>query len=161
MIEIRPAVADDWPPIWAMLEPIFRAGETYALPADIEQGEARRYWMGPDRKVFLATEEGVALGTGFAHPNQQGGGAHVANCAFATAAAARGRGVARALCAHAIDYCREAGFRAIQFNFVVSTNEPAIHLWHSFGFDVLARLPKAFEHPRLGFVDALVMWKTL
>lgn len=161
MIDIRPATAADWPAIWTIIEPVFRAGDTYALPADISESAGRDYWMGPDRTVFLASESGKALGTAFVHPNQQGGGAHVANCAFATAEAARGRGVARALCAHSIDYCRGAGFKAIQFNFVVSTNEPAVHLWRSFGFEVLARLPKAFEHPRLGLVDALVMWKAL
>jgi ribosomal protein S18 acetylase RimI-like enzyme len=161
MIEIRAAGAGDWPKIWAILEPIFRAGETYALPRDIGEAAAQAYWMGTDRAVFVAAEEGRLLGTGFVHPNQQGGGSHIANCAFATAAAARGRGVARALCAHSIEHCRRAGFKAIQFNFVVSSNEPAVHLWHSFGFDVLARLPNAFDHPRLGYVDALVMWKTL
>jgi L-amino acid N-acyltransferase YncA len=159
-MEIRPAKFEDWPAIWAILEPVFRAGETYALPRDISENAAKTFWQGPDRTVFMAEEEGV-LGTAFVHPNQQGGGSHVANCAFVTAEAARGRGVARALCSYSVDYCRKASFRAIQFNFVVSTNEPALHLWHSFGFDVLARLPDAFEHPRLGFVDALVMWKTL
>jgi L-amino acid N-acyltransferase YncA len=157
---IRPATPGDWPAIWSILEPIFRAGETYALPRDISESAAKTFWMGPDRTVFVA-EEGSVLGTAFVHPNQQGGGAHVGNCAFATGQAARGRGLARALCAHAIDYCRGTGFKAIQFNFVVSTNEPAVHLWHAFGFDVLARLPKAFDHPREGLVDALVMWKTL
>ena len=157
---IRPATPGDWPAIWSILEPTFRAGETYALPRDISESAAKTFWMGPDRTVFVA-EEGNVLGTAFVHPNQQGGGAHVGNCAFATIEAARGRGLARALCAHAIDYCRGAGFKAIQFNFVVSTNEPAVHLWHAFGFDVLARLPKAFDHPREGLVDALVMWKTL
>ena len=150
MIEVRPAPTPaDWPAIWSIIEPVFRAGETYALPRDISEADARVYWSGPDRTVFVASENGQVLGTGFVHPNQQGGGAHVANCAFATAEAARGRGVARALCAHAIDHCRRAGFKAIQFNFVVSTNEAAVHLWQSFGFDVLARLPKAFDHPRL------------
>ena len=157
---IRLATAGDWPAIWSILEPIFRAGETYALPRDISESAAKTFWLGPDRTVFVAEADGV-LGTAFVHPNQQGGGAHVANCAFATSEAARGRGIARALCAYTIDHCRIAGFNAIQFNFVVSTNEAALHLWHSFGFDVLARLPKAFDHPTLGLVDALVMWKTL
>src|SRR5665213_748150 len=120
MMLIRAAAADDWPMIWSVLEPIFRAGETYALPRNIAEGDARTFWLGPDRTVFVAEEEAL-LGTAFIHPNQQGGGAHIANCAFATAEAARGRGIARALCAHSIDYCRQAGFKAIQFNFVVSS----------------------------------------
>jgi len=161
MIEIRPAGAGDWPVIWAMIAPIMAAGETLALPRDGGEAEARAYWSSPEKRNFLAVEGDAVLGSSYVRANQQGGGAHVANCGYITAEAARGRGVARALCAHSVDYCRQAGFRAIQFNFVVSTNEPAVHLWQSFGFEVLARLPKAFDHPRLGPVDALVMWKTL
>jgi GNAT superfamily N-acetyltransferase len=161
MMDIRPADPAEWPLIWAMLEPAMRAGETLALPRDGTEADGRAYWSSSEKRNFLAVENGVALGSSYIRPNQQGGGAHVANCGYLTAEAARGRGVARALCAHSIDWCRAAGFKAIQFNFVVSTNEPAVHLWHSFGFDVLARLPKAFNHPCLGYVDALVMWKTL
>ncbi|MEO8883504.1 MAG: GNAT family N-acetyltransferase, partial [Devosia sp.] len=91
MMLIRAAAADDWPKIWAVLEPIFRAGETYALSRDISEAAAKTFWLGPDRTVFVAEEEAL-LGTAFVHPNQQGGGAHIANCAFATAEAARGRG---------------------------------------------------------------------
>lgn len=161
MMEIRAADAADWPLIWSMLEPAIRAGDTLALPMDGTEADGRAYWSSAEKRNFLAVESGAVLGASYIRANQQGGGAHVANCGYLTAEAARGRGVARALCAHSIDWCRKAGFHAIQFNFVVSTNEPAVHLWHSFGFDVLARLPKAFRHPRLGYVDALVMWKTL
>jgi len=158
---IRPAEPADWLTIWGMLEPVMRAGETLALPRDGDEATGRAYWSSPEKTNFLAIEGGEALGTSYIRANQQGGGAHVANCGYLTAEAARGRGVARALCAHSIEWCRSQGFRAIQFNFVVSSNEPAVHLWHSFGFDVLARLPKAFQHPSLGYVDALVMWKSL
>jgi len=161
MMEIRAADASDWPAIWSMLEPIMRAGETLALPMDGAEADGRAYWSSPEKRNFLAVDGTTVLGASYIRANQQGGGAHVANCGYLTAEAARGRGVARALCAHSIDWCREQGFAAIQFNFVVASNEPAVHLWHSFGFDVLARLPKAFQHPRLGYVDALVMWKTL
>jgi ribosomal protein S18 acetylase RimI-like enzyme len=160
-MQIRPATPADWPSMWQMLEPIMRAGETLALPRDGAEADAKAYWSSPEKRNFLAVEGDVVLGASYVRANQQGGGAHVANCGYITAEAARGKGVARALCAHSIEHCRTAGFKAIQFNFVVSSNEPAVHLWHSFGFDVLARLPGAFEHPRLGMVDALVMWKSL
>jgi ribosomal protein S18 acetylase RimI-like enzyme len=160
-MQIRPASPADWPAIWQMLEPIMRAGETLALPRNGSEAVAKGYWSSPEKLNFLAVEGDTPLGASYVRANQQGGGAHVANCGYITAEASRGRGVARALCAHSIEYCRKAGFKAIQFNFVVSSNEPALHLWHSFGFDVLARLPGAFDHPRLGMVDALVMWKTL
>ena len=158
---IRTATAADWPTIWQMLEPIMRAGETLALPRDGDEAIGRAYWSSPEKTNFLALDGETPVGSSYVRANQQGGGAHVANCGYITAPAARGKGVARALCAHSIEYCRAAGFKAIQFNFVVSSNEPAVHLWTAFGFEVLARLPGAFNHPRLGMVDALVMWKTL
>lgn len=160
-VQIRPAVEADWPSLWAIIEPIMREGETFALPRDGSEIEARAYFASPEKTNFVAEEDGVILGASYVRPNQQGGGSHIANCGYMTSPAARGRGVARALCAHSIDYCRAQGFRGIQFNFVVSTNEPAVHLWQSFGFEILTRLPKAFEHPRLGFVDALLMFKAL
>src|ERR1700722_17863477 len=99
-MEIRAARPDDGPAIWAILEPTIRAGETYALPRDMTQKEAIAYWMGPDRETFVAEEDGRLLGTYFLRANQLGGGAHVANCGYVTAAAATGRGIARMMCVH-------------------------------------------------------------
>src|SRR5207253_1017974 len=105
--------------------------------------------------------DGELLGTYYLRPNLAGGGRHVCNCGYMTSAAAEGRGVARAMCAHSLERARERGFRAMQFNCVVSTNERAVRLWESFGFAVVGRLPRAFEHPKRGFVDALVMFRSL
>lgn len=160
-IDIHPATDADWPAIWAILEPIMREGETLTLPRDGGEADARAYFCSPEKVNFVAVEDGRVLGVSYIRANQQGGGAHIANCGYATAPEARGRGVARALCAHSIEECRRRGFRGIQFNFVVSTNEPAVHLWQSLGFRVLARVPGAFLHPRLGYVDALVMFLPL
>lgn len=159
---IRPAGEGDRPAIWAMLEPIIREGETLTLARDADQAAGLAYWSSPEKRNFLAIDEtGAPLGSSYIRANQPGPGSHIANCGYMTAETARGRGVARALCAQSIEYCREAGFRAIQFNFVVSTNAPAVHLWQQMGFRILARLPGAFAHPRLGYVDALVMWRDL
>ena len=147
--------------IWAILEPAIRAGETYTLPADMTRDEALAYWFGPQHEVFAAIEGNQVLGTYFLQANQQGGGSHVANCGYVTALRATGRGVGRAMCGHSLTRARERGFRAMQFNFVVSTNEPAVHLWRSFGFEIVGRLPGAFHHPSQGFVDALVMYRSL
>jgi ribosomal protein S18 acetylase RimI-like enzyme len=117
--------------------------------------------MGPDRETFVALEDGLIRGTYFLRPNQQGGGAHVANCGYVTATEATGRGVARRMCEHSMQRARERGFRAIQFNFVVATNERAIHLWHGLGFETVGRLPQAFLHPTYGYTDALVMFRDL
>lgn len=158
---VRAAVEDDADALWAILEPIIRAGETYPLPRDMGRQTALAYWFSPGHEVFVAEDSGEVMGTYFLKANQKGGGAHVANCGYMTAPHASGRGVARAMCAHSLERARQRAFRAIQFNFVVSTNERAVRLWQSFGFEIVGRLPKVFEHPKVGFVDALVMYREL
>jgi L-amino acid N-acyltransferase YncA len=158
---IRPAAEDDRDAIWRIMEPIVRAGETYTLPRDMEQKNALAYWLSAQHEVFVAEEKDEIIGTYFLRANQQGGGAHVANCGYMTAVSARGRGVARAMCAHSLDRARTRGFRVMQFNFVVSTNERAVRLWQSFEFEIVGRLPKAFLHPALGYVDAYIMFREL
>lgn len=160
-ISIRAAIEADAPAIWAILEPMIRAGETYALPRDLTEAQALRYWRAAPNEVFVALDGDAILGTYFIRPNQQGGGAHVCNCGYVTAASATGRGVARAMCAHSLEYAKAKGYRAMQFNFVIASNERAVKLWQQFGFETLARLPEAFSHPRLGFVDALLMRRSL
>jgi ribosomal protein S18 acetylase RimI-like enzyme len=161
-VSIRPATeSGDSGAIWVVLEPIIRAGETFALPRDLDRDDALAYWMSPEHEVFVAEESGRVLGTYYLRANQKGGGAHVANCGYVTATDATGRGVARAMCAHSLKRARERGFRGMQFNFVVRTNERAVRLWQDFGFETAGRLPGAFLHPALGFVDALVMFRKL
>jgi ribosomal protein S18 acetylase RimI-like enzyme len=158
---IRFAAAADGDAIWAIMEPILRAGETYTLPREMEKERALAYWFSADHEVFVAEENGDIVGTYFLQANQKGGGAHVANCGYMTAVLATGRGVARAMCAHSLERARERGFRAMQFNFVVRSNERAVRLWQSFGFEIVGRLPKAFLHPTMGYVDAYVMYRDL
>jgi len=147
--------------IWAILEPMIRAGETYPLPRDMSREEALAWWFSPEKEPFVWKENGAVLGTYFLKANQQGGGAHVANCGYVTAVAAQGRGIARAMCLHSLARAKERGFRAMQFNFVVGSNTRAVKLWSSLGFETVGRLPLVFEHPTLGFVDALVMYRGL
>jgi L-amino acid N-acyltransferase YncA len=160
-MHIRAAAPADADAIWAILEGTIRSGETYTLPIDLSREEAMAYWMAPAHEVFVAEEQGEVLGTYFLQANQRGGGSHVANCGYITASWATGRGVARTMCAHSLDHARHRGFKAMQFNFVISTNERAVRLWQSFGFEVVGRLPAAFQHPAQGFVDALVMHRFL
>ncbi len=160
-MSIHLATESDRDAVWAILEPMIRLGETYTLPYDMSKQQALEYWFAADKETFVWKENGAALGTYFLKANQEGGGAHVANCGYVTAPAARGRGIARQMCLHSLERARECGFRAMQFNFVVSTNERAIKLWASLGFQTVGRLPLAFEHPALGLVDALVMYRSL
>jgi ribosomal protein S18 acetylase RimI-like enzyme len=158
---IRPALPADHPGIWRVLEPTIRAGETWALPRDMSEAEALGYWTAPDREAFVAEQDGRIFGSYFLRANHQGGGAHVANTGYMTASDAFGRGVGRAMCLDSLDRARERGFAAMQFNFVVGSNERAVKLWHGLGFETVGRLPGAFHHPRLGEVDVLVMFRTL
>jgi L-amino acid N-acyltransferase YncA len=160
-MHIRPATGADSQAIWAVLEPIIRAGETYALDRGLRREQALAYWCAPDREVFVAEEDGEVVGTYFLRANQAGGGAHVANAGYAVHPEATGRGIARALCTHSLETARARGFRAMQFNFVVSTNAPAVHLWQAMGFAIAGTMPGGFAHPVHGFVDAHIMYRTL
>ncbi|BCI71502.1 acetyltransferase family protein [Sphingomonas sp. S17] len=158
---IRPATQHDATAIAAIILPVIRAGETYALDPAMTQETALAYWLGADRASFVFEEDGRILGTYYLRANQAGGGDHVANAGYMTHPAARGRGVARAMALHSLDEARDQGFTAMQFNFVVSANAAAVHLWQSLGFAIVGRVPGAFRHPALGAVDALVMHRPL
>jgi ribosomal protein S18 acetylase RimI-like enzyme len=158
---IRTATAGDADAIWKILEPIIRAGETYTLPRDMSREDALAYWHSPGHEVFVAEENGEISGTYCLRANQKGGGSHVANCGYMTAPWASGRGIARAMCQHSLGYAKARGFLAMQFNFVVSSNERAVDLWQRMGFKIVGSLPGAFLHPTLGALDALVMYRML
>lgn len=125
------------------------------------RSDALAYWCAPMNETFVALDGNTVLGTYFIRTNQAGGGAHVANCGYMTAEAAQGRGVARQMLEHSLAHAKARGFRAMQFNFVVATNERAVRTWERHGFDIVGRLPAAFNHPTQGYVDALVMYRQL
>lgn len=158
---LRPATPQDASAIWAIIGPVIRAGETYALDRDLTEADALAYWMGVDRETFVAEADEVVLGTYYLRSNQAGGGDHVCNCGYMTDAAAAGRGVGREMHEHSLTLARSRGYRAMQFNFVVDVNDRAVRLWSSLGFEIVGRLPGAFRHPAHGYVDALVMFRTL
>ncbi len=160
---IRRYESQDWPGVWSILEPIFRAGETYAVPLDISEQDARRMWTGSPKKVFVAEDRdsGQILGTYYLKPNYDGPGDHVCNCGYAVSVNARGRGVASLMCQHSQTEATSNGFRAMQYNLVAASNGGAVRLWKKLGFHIVGTLPGAFRHPSLGFVDAHVMFKQL
>ncbi|MBC7894077.1 MAG: GNAT family N-acetyltransferase [Cytophagaceae bacterium] len=161
-LTIRNISDADWPATWRILHATFAAGDTYTFPRDSSEEEIRRAWIDVPRATYVACDENdEILGTYFVKPNQAGGGSHVCNCGYVVAAAAQGRGVAAAMCEHSQAEAVGMGFRAMQFNFVVSTNERAVALWQRLGFAIVGRLPGAFLHPARGYVDALVMFKAL
>jgi ribosomal protein S18 acetylase RimI-like enzyme len=160
-MQIRRTDSNDRSSIAEIILPVIRDGTTYALDPDMSEAAALAYWMGPDKETFVAEEGGVIVGTYYLRPNQAGGGSHVCNCGYMTRTAATGRGIARQMCEHSLRYARSRGYRAMQFNFVVSTNERAVRLWESLGFEIVGRLPGAFQHAVHGDVDALVMYQRL
>lgn len=158
---VRAADAADHDAIWAIIEPVIRAGETLALPRDMSREAALALWFSADRTLRVVEADGMLLGVFYVRPNQEGGGAHVANAGYVTAAHATGRGVAQHMCAASLKLARAQGFRAMQFNFVVSSNVRAVALWEAMGFAVVGRLPEAFERPSGALVDALVVFRPL
>jgi ribosomal protein S18 acetylase RimI-like enzyme len=160
-VNIRAATAADDDAIWTLLEPTFRIGETYPIPRDISRTDALAYWRASAHDVFVAEHSGAIVGTYYLRANNRGGGAHVANCGYVVAESAFGRGVARAMCMHSLDQARQRNFTAMQFNFVIASNERAVRLWQSLGFTIVGQLPAVFQHPRLGMVDAYVMMRSL
>ena len=158
---IRQAEEGDGSAIWEMLEPVVRSGEEFALPRDMQRDAGLAYWCAPAHEVFVAQIDGRIVGSYFIRANQAGGGDHVCNCGYMTLPSARGQGVARNMLEHSLQRARECGFQAMQFNFVVSSNERAVKTWAAHGFEIVGRLPGAFRHPTLGNVDALVMYRML
>ena len=158
---IREVTQDDHDAIWRIIGPVIREGETYAIDQDISREDALAYWTGAGQHCFVVEEGGEVLGTYYLRRNHGGGGSHVCNCGYMVLPKARGKGLARKMCEHSLRMAGELGFSAMQFNFVVATNSGAITLWKKLGFDIVGRLPDAFDHPREGLVDALVMSRTL
>ena len=160
-MNIREATPADFDQIWPIFQEVVAAGDTYTYPRDTTREQAIKLWLETPRKTFVVEENGRILGTYYLKTNQPGSGDHVCNCGYMVSAAARGRGLATSMCEHSQYMAKSLGYQAMQFNFVVSTNENAVRLWTKLGFETVGRLPKAFHHPGKGYVDALVMYKWL
>jgi ribosomal protein S18 acetylase RimI-like enzyme len=160
-LTIRPAGARDFAAIWGIFHAVVAAGDTYAYAPETMRSEARRIWMAPPALPYVAERSGRIVGTYALRPNQPGRGDHVANCGYMTHPDARGQGVGAAMCAHSLHAARERGYTAMQFNFVVASNEGAVRLWQQHGFTIVGRVPGAFRHRTLGPVDVLIMHRLL
>jgi L-amino acid N-acyltransferase YncA len=161
MVEIRKATAANRDAIWDIFREVVAARDTYAFDPGMSRQDALGYWFQTNTRTYVAESSGHILGTYILRPNQSGGGSHVANAAFMVAPVARGRGIGRAMAEHCLTEGRRLGFRAMQFNFVVSTNDPALRLWQTLGFKIVGTLPGAFRHPEKGYVDVYVMFRSL
>jgi L-amino acid N-acyltransferase YncA len=160
-LNIRAANDADRGAIWEIFHEVVAPGDTYAFNPTISREDALAYWFKKGTETFVATQDRQVVGTYILKPNQSGAGSHVANAAFMVPAFARGKGVGRAMGEHCLREARRLGFRAMQFNFVVSTNESAVRLWKQLDFDIVGTLPGAFSHPEKGYVDVYVMFRSL
>ena len=161
MVEIREATAANRDAIWDIFREVVAARDTYAFDPGMSRQDALGYWFQANTRTYVAESSGRIVGTYILRPNQSGGGSYVANAAFMVAPVARGRGIGRAMAEHCLTEGRRLGFRAMQFNFVVSTNDPALRLWQKLGFKIVGTLPGAFRHPEKGYVDVYVMFRSL
>ena len=162
MLSIRPFLATDWSSVWPILQTTFSAGDTYTFSPQSTETEIHKAWVELTAATFVACNDvGDIVGTYFIKPNQPGLGAHVCNCGYVVSKAAQGQGIAAQMCEHSQKLAVEMGFRSMQFNFVVATNAGAVRLWQKLGFEIVGTLPGVFQHQRLGYVDAFVMFKNL
>jgi L-amino acid N-acyltransferase YncA len=161
MLSIRESSASDSESIWDIFHAVVLPGDTYVFEPHISRQEALAYWLHSSARCYVAERDGIIVGTYILRPNQPGLGSHIANAGFMVAPSARGLGVGRLMGEHCVREARRLGFRAMQFNFVVSTNEPAVRLWQQLGFRIVGTLPGAFRHSDKGFVDAYVMFRSL
>lgn len=157
----RAATESDWPQVWELFQLVTAAGDSFAYDEHTTEATARKLWFEPPASCFIAEDESSFAGTYYVRPNQPGRGGHVANAGYMVHPDCRGRGLARAMCEHSLEMARKLGFTAMQFNFVVASNETAVKAWQDHGFAIIGRIPHAFRHRELGFVDALIMHREL
>jgi L-amino acid N-acyltransferase YncA len=160
-MKIRRATDADRDAIWNIFHSVVATGDTYAIDPNISRTDALQYWYGNHTDAYVAETDGRIVGTYTLRPNQAGGGSHVANAGFMVSPDARTQGIGRAMAEHCLSNARRLGYRAMQFNFVVSTNESAVRLWQNLGFEIVGTLPGAFRHPQKGYVDVHVMYCSL
>ena len=166
-MQIRKATPDDFPQMLPIFREVIQGGDTYDFEETASDQDAFDYWFGKGVSSWVMVEssdEGQGdqvLGFYKIIQNHRGRGSHVANASFMVSSTARGKGIGRKMGEDCIKVAREMGFKAIQFNFVISTNEPAMKLWKSLGYKELCRLPGAFNHKKLGYVDAVIFFMEL
>jgi ribosomal protein S18 acetylase RimI-like enzyme len=160
-VTIRPATNADADALWRIFQAVVAGGDSYAFLPETPKTEAVAYFLGPGIAAWVAETDGHVIGMYKLIPNHAGLGSHVANASFMVDPRAQGRGAGRMMAEHCLEQARRAGYTAMQFNFVVSTNTAAVELWKKLGFEIVGTLPKAFRHARLGHVDAFVMHRFL
>ncbi|MBC87040.1 MAG: GNAT family N-acetyltransferase [Bdellovibrionaceae bacterium] len=160
-MEIRKAQTDDHLQIWEIFRDVIKSGDTYVFSPDSTQEQGLQNWVGPKFHTYVACESNSILGTYIIKQNQPDLGSHVANASYMVAPKAQGKGIGKLMAQHSLEVAKRLGFKAMQFNIVVSTNEIAVNLWKKLGFEIIGTIPKGFNHKDLGYVDAYIMYQKL
>lgn len=148
--------------VWEIFSKVIKTGDTYVFDPNTPQEKLKEYWFASYMKTFvLEDENGEILATYFIKPNQTGLGNHIANCGYMVHPDHQGKGLGSVLCEHSLAFAKAQGYRAIQFNSVISTNQAAVHLWKNFGFEIIGTTPNGFRHQKFGMVDTYIMYKKL
>ena len=161
VIEIRTATNSDKPAIWEIIRDVIATGDTYVFRPDSPEDEMIAYWFSPEKYVYVAEDDSNVVGTFWLKPNYPGLGSHVCNAAYMVSPNAAGKGIGRQMADFSLDEARRLGFTAMQFNFVVKSNTPAVSLWQSIGMEIIGEIPDAFDHKQLGMTNALIMYRKL
>ncbi|HVE57909.1 MAG TPA: N-acetyltransferase [Pyrinomonadaceae bacterium] len=178
MLEIRKATEADKPEIWKIIKSVISGGDTYPFAPDSGEEEMLAFWFGAGKWTYVAVWSeppalagglndesdglnGKIVGTFFLKANQPGLGSHIANAGYMVASEAKGKRVGRRMAEFSLEEARRLGFRAMQFNFVVKSNEIAVRLWQDIGFEIIGEIPEAFQHKEHGLTNALIMYRKL
>ena len=160
-MRIREATDADFDAMWAIFQSVVATGDTLPFSSATSDDFFRAQWLGHGGGSFVVSLGTTLCGMYKFGPNLPGLGSHVASATYLVRPESQGRGIGRAMVEHSLAQAEQAGFAAMQFNFVVATNEPAIRLYEKLRFSIVGTLPKAFQHRQLGLVDAHVMHRFL
>jgi ribosomal protein S18 acetylase RimI-like enzyme len=161
MADIRKAEEKDWSQIWLIIKAVIADGDTYVFEPDSSETEMMEYWLSSEKHNYVAVLEDEVVGTFWLRSNQPGLGSHVANAAYMVSPKFTGRGIGRQMAEFSFAEARRLGFIAMQFNFVVKSNEIAVNLWKNLGLEVIGEIPDAFRHREKGLTNALIMYRKL
>ena len=161
MLEIRKAVESDKDAVWEIIQAVISTGDTYVFAPDSPKEKMLEYWFGEEKETYVAVSDDKILGSFFLKANQPDLGAHICNAGYLVSSEAKGKGVGRKMAEFSLPEAKRLGYRAMQFNFVVKSNEIAVKLWLSLGFEVIGEIPEAFQHQQNGLTNALIMYRKL
>ncbi|WP_422359845.1 GNAT family N-acetyltransferase [Reichenbachiella sp.] len=160
-MNIRKATLRDYDAVWNIFSAVIQTGDTYVFDPETPVEDLQKLWFANYMETFVIENEGKVVGTYILKPNYPDLGSHIANASYMIHPGAQGKGIGKLLCQHSLDYAKEQGYLAIQFNLVVSTNQAAVALWKQFGFEIIGTTPGGFRHKTLGLVDTYMMYKKL